>query len=72
LSQLLPRLYRDRRQLSLKTGGDGSNWAMTGLIMMSKQHSPRRLINDGNVQDLGIAWFADLPDGAARERRRLL
>jgi quinohemoprotein ethanol dehydrogenase len=46
----------------LKTGGDGSNWAMTGFSYYEQRHSPLTQINDGNVKDLGIAWFADLPD----------
>ena len=44
----------------LKTGGDGSNWAMTGFNYNEQRHSPLTQINDSNVQDLGIAWFADL------------
>jgi len=51
----------------LKTGGDGSNWAMTGFNYDEQRHSPLTLINDGNVQDLGIAWFADLPDARGQE-----
>ena len=51
----------------LKTGGDGSNWAMTGFSYDEQRHSPLKLINDSNVQDLGIAWFADLPDARGQE-----
>ena len=51
----------------LKTGGDGSNWAMTGFNYDEQRHSPLKLINDSNVQDLGIAWFADLPDARGQE-----
>lgn len=43
----------------LKTGGDGSNWAMTGFNYDEQRHSPLKMINDSNVQNLGIAWFAD-------------
>ena len=46
----------------LKTGGDGSNWAMTGFSYNEQRHSPLTQINADNVKDLGIAWFADLPD----------
>jgi len=51
----------------LKTGGDGSNWAMTGFNYNEQRHSPLTQINDSNVQDLGIAWFADLPDARGQE-----
>ncbi|MFN7719728.1 MAG: PQQ-binding-like beta-propeller repeat protein, partial [Sphingomonadaceae bacterium] len=51
----------------LKTGGDGSNWAMTGFNYDEQRHSPLKLINDSNVQNLGIAWFADLPDARGQE-----
>ena len=51
----------------LKTGGDGANWAMTGFNYDEQRHSPLTLINDSNVQNLGIAWFADLPDARGQE-----
>jgi quinohemoprotein ethanol dehydrogenase len=51
----------------LKTGGDGSNWAMTGFNYNEQRHSPLTQINDSNVQDLGVAWFADLPDARGQE-----
>lgn len=51
----------------LKTGGDGSNWAMAGFSYDEQRHSPLTQINDSNVQDLGIAWFADLPDARGQE-----
>ncbi|HEV7232672.1 MAG TPA: PQQ-dependent dehydrogenase, methanol/ethanol family [Sphingorhabdus sp.] len=51
----------------LKTGGDGSNWAMTGFNYNEQRHSPLKQINDSNVADLGIAWFADLPDARGQE-----
>lgn len=51
----------------LKTGGDGSNWAMTGFNYNEQRHSPLSQINADNVSDLGIAWFADLPDARGQE-----
>ena len=45
----------------LKTGGDGSNWAMTGFNYDEQRHSPLKLINDSNVQDLGIAQLEPSP-----------
>ena len=51
----------------LTTGGDGSNWAMTGFNYNEQRHSPLTQINADNVKDLGIAWFADLPDARGQE-----
>jgi quinohemoprotein ethanol dehydrogenase len=51
----------------LKTGGDGSNWAMTGFSTDEQRFSPLKSINDSNVAELGIAWFADLPDARGQE-----
>jgi quinohemoprotein ethanol dehydrogenase len=51
----------------LKTGGDGANWAMAGFNYNEQRHSPLTQINDGNVKELGIAWFADLPDARGQE-----
>ncbi len=51
----------------LKTGGDGSNWAMTGFSSDEKRFSPLKNITTENVKDLGIAWFADLPDARGVE-----
>ena len=51
----------------LKTGGDGSNWAMPGFSSNEQRFSPLDKINDGNVKDLGIAWHADLPDARGHE-----
>lgn len=51
----------------LTSGGDGSNWAMTGFSYAEQRHSPLTQINDSNVQDLGIAWHADLPDARGQE-----
>jgi quinohemoprotein ethanol dehydrogenase len=51
----------------LKTGGDGSNWAMAGFSYDEQRFSPLKNINDDNVQNLGIAWFADLPDARGQE-----
>ena len=51
----------------LTTGGDGSNWAMAGFNYNEQRHSPLTQINTNNVKDLGIAWFADLPDARGQE-----
>ncbi len=51
----------------LKTGGDGSNWAMAGFNYNEQRFSPLKSINDTNVAKLGLAWFADLPDARGQE-----
>jgi quinohemoprotein ethanol dehydrogenase len=51
----------------LKSGGDGSNWAMTGFSYDEQRFSPLKSINDSNVAQLGVAWFADLPDARGQE-----
>ncbi|NJM51662.1 MAG: PQQ-dependent dehydrogenase, methanol/ethanol family [Sphingomonadales bacterium] len=51
----------------LKSGGDGSNWASPAFSSGEQRHSPLNKINDGNVGQLGIAWFADLPDARGHE-----
>ena len=37
----------------LKTGGDGSNWAMTGFNYNEQRHSPLTQINDEQCAKLG-------------------
>jgi quinohemoprotein ethanol dehydrogenase len=44
----------------LKTGGNGFNYD-------EARHSPLTQINDKNVSELGIAWFADMPDARGHE-----
>lgn len=51
----------------LTTGGDGSNWAAVGRTYDEQRFSPLTAINDGNVGELGIAWFSDLPDLRGQE-----
>lgn len=51
----------------LSNGGDGSNWAMTGYSYAEQRYSPLDQINDQNADELGISWFADLPDARGHE-----
>jgi quinohemoprotein ethanol dehydrogenase len=51
----------------LKTGGDGDDWAFPGQSYGEARHSPLTKINDKNVSELGIAWFADMPDARGHE-----
>jgi quinohemoprotein ethanol dehydrogenase len=51
----------------LTTGGDGSNWAAIGFSYDEQRYSPLDQINRDTVKDLGIAWYADLPDARGQE-----
>ena len=51
----------------LTTGGDGSDWAMTGFNYTEDRFSPLTQINAGNVGGLGLAWYADMPDARGQE-----
>lgn len=51
----------------LTTGGDGSDWAMTGFNYQEQRFSPLTQVNAGNVSKLGLAWFADMPDARGQE-----
>ncbi|WOK36080.1 PQQ-dependent dehydrogenase, methanol/ethanol family [Sphingomonas sp. C3-2] len=51
----------------LTSGGDGSDWPAVGYNYNEQRFSPLTTINDGNVGQLGIAWFADLPDQRGQE-----
>lgn len=51
----------------LATGGDGSNWAAANFNYDEQRYSPLDQINTDNVGELGVAWFADLPDARAQE-----
>jgi len=51
----------------LASGGDGSNWAMTGFSYDEQRYSPLQQITTENVDQLGIEWFADLPDARGQE-----
>ena len=51
----------------LKTGGNGDDWAGIGYSYDEQRFSPLTDINDKNVGELGIAWFADLEDARGQE-----
>ena len=51
----------------LTTGGDGSDWAMTGYNYTEARFSPLTQINADNVGQLGLAWYADMPDARGQE-----
>jgi quinohemoprotein ethanol dehydrogenase len=47
------------QQRLLKGTSDPSLWAHYGGSYNEQRFSPLKQINDGNVKDLGLAWFAD-------------
>jgi quinohemoprotein ethanol dehydrogenase len=51
----------------LATGGNGDNWGAIGFSYDEARHSPLTDINDTNVGELGMAWFADLDDARGQE-----
>ena len=51
----------------LKTGGNGDDWAFPAQSYGEARHSPLTQISDKNVAQLGIAWFADMPDARGHE-----
>lgn len=51
----------------LTTGGDGTNWAAIGYSYDEKRYSPLDQINHDTVANLGIAWYADLPDARGQQ-----
>jgi quinohemoprotein ethanol dehydrogenase len=51
----------------LAKGGDGSDWPAIGRDYGEQRFSPLAQVNAGNVNRLGIAWFADLPDARGQE-----
>src|SRR3546814_9595723 len=50
-----------------KTGGNGDDWAGIGYSEDEQRFSPLTDINDKNVGELGIAWYADLDDARGQE-----
>ncbi len=51
----------------LKTGGTGDDWGAIGYSYDEQRFSPLTDINDTNVGELGIAWYADLEDARGQE-----
>ena len=51
----------------LATGGDAGDWPAIGHSYKEQHFSPLTRINDANVGQLGIAWYADLPDARGQE-----
>src|SRR3546814_11235796 len=51
----------------LKTGGNGDDWAGIGSRYDEQPFSPLTDINDQNVGELGIDWYAHLNDTSGQE-----
>ncbi|MBC2778409.1 PQQ-dependent dehydrogenase, methanol/ethanol family [Parasphingopyxis marina] len=51
----------------LSTGGDGSDWPAVNYSYAEQRFSPLQQVNRDNVGQLGIAWYAELPDARAQE-----
>jgi quinohemoprotein ethanol dehydrogenase len=48
-------------EAALADEGQGTNWLSTNRTYSEDHYSPLRLINEGNVTRLGLAWYLDLP-----------
>ena len=48
------------QQRLLAADSDPGNWMAPGRTFDEQRFSPLKQINEGNVNRLGIAWFADL------------
>jgi len=51
----------------LSDGGNGDDWGAIGFSYDEQRHSPLTDINDANVGELGMTWFADLEDARGQE-----
>lgn len=47
----------------LKDGAGGEDWPAFGRTYGEQHYSPLDQVNRGNVKDLGLAWYMDLPPG---------
>ncbi len=50
----------DGAALADAEGGD--NWLAYGRNYSEQRHSPLTQVNDGNIAELGVAWYVDLPN----------
>ena len=49
-----------------------ADWSNIGFDAKEQRYSPLEQINSGNVDELGIAWFKDLPDARGLYLHRLV
>jgi quinohemoprotein ethanol dehydrogenase len=52
--------------------GDTSNWISHGRTYSEQRYSPLEVINRENVDDLGLAWFADMDTARGQEATPLV
>ena len=53
----------DLAAAKLRDDSDGSDWAAYGRTSGGQHYSPLTEVNQGNVEQLGLAWAMDLPLG---------
>ena len=61
LSLLLISCSIERAETFQPPKDDGSNWERYGRTYKENHFSPLNLINEGNIDRLGLSWFYDLP-----------
>jgi quinohemoprotein ethanol dehydrogenase len=47
---------------TLAAVGNGENWLAYGRNFSEQRYSPLAQVDDGNVSELGVAWYVDLPN----------
>ena len=47
---------------ALAAVGNGNNWLAYGQNYSEQRYSPLAQLDDGNVSELGVAWYVDLPN----------
>lgn len=56
----------------LNAGDDGANWITYGRTYDEQRFSPLDQINTANVDELGLAWFADMDTARGQEATPLI
>jgi PQQ-dependent dehydrogenase (methanol/ethanol family) len=56
----------------LNAGDDTSNWITHGRTYSEQRYSPLDLINEDNVSELGLAWYADMDTARGQEATPLV
>jgi quinohemoprotein ethanol dehydrogenase len=55
-----PATVNHARMTAVDAGGNSGNWMSYGRDWGEQRYSPLTQINDGNVSQLGLAWYDDL------------
>jgi quinohemoprotein ethanol dehydrogenase len=48
-------------------GSEPGNWLLHGRTLDEQRFSPLKSVNENNVQQLGLAWYVDLPENRGQE-----